>query len=135
MPNIGNYAKVIQTFKKVLAATEEHAAKMPDVSQIREELQNTVGEAEEAKVRQESHTATRQATTQELKEIVDRGRDLVMLLQSAAKLGLGPRSEQLVQFGTAPLRGRSRRPAVEEPEPPPLPEAPAPESQSQGSEQ
>ena len=135
MPNTGSYAKVVQTFKKVLAATQEHAAKMPDVSQIREDLQVTVGKAEETKARQESHTATRQATTQELKEVVDHGRDLVMRLQSAAKLGLGPRNEQLVQFGSAPLRGRSRRPAVEEPEPPPLPEAPAPESQSQSSEQ
>lgn len=132
MPNIGSYAKVMQTFKKVLAATEEHSTRMPDVSQVREELQETLAEAELAKTRQDSHTAARQATTQELEEILARGRDLVMRLQFAAKLALGPRSEQLVQFGSAPLRGRTIKPKVT---PPPGPEAPAPESQSQGSEQ
>jgi len=131
MPNTGSYAQVVQLFKKVLAATLEHAAKMPDVSQLREELQVTLLDAEGAKTRQESHTATRQATTQELEEILVRGRDQVMRLQFAAKLALGPRNEQLVQFGSAPLRGRPAKPKVA---PPPLPEAPAPETQSQGSE-
>jgi len=134
MPNTGSYAKVVQTFKKVLAATEEHAAKMPDVSQLREELQGVLLDAEGAKVRQDSLTATRQATTQELKEILVHGRDLVMRLQFAAKLALGPRNEQLVQFASAPLRGRTTKPKGV----PPPPEAPAPEtvpqSLSQGGE-
>lgn len=134
MPNIGNYAKVIQTFRKVLAASEEHATRMPpEVSQVRDQLYDTLHQAEAAKARQDSLTATRQAATQELEEIVDRGRDLVMRIQSAAKLALGPRNEQLVQFGSAPLRRRPRKPA-EPQEPPPPVEAPAPKSQPQGSE-
>lgn len=129
MPNTGSYAKVLQTFRKVLAATAEHAAKLPDVSQLREELQGALLDAEGAKTRQDSLTATRQATTQELEEILDRGRDLVMRLQFAAKLALGPRNEQLVQFGSAPLRGRTVKPKV------PLPEAPAPETAPQSQSQ
>lgn len=132
MPNTGSYAQVVQMFKKVLAATAEHAAKLPDVSQLREELQATLLDAEGAKARQESLTATRQATTQELEEVLTQGRDLVMRLQFAAKLALGPRNEQLVQFGSAPLRGRGGKPKVVLP----LPEAPAPaaELESQSGE-
>ena len=131
MPNTGSYAKVLQTFRKVLAATAEHAAKLPDVSQLREELQGVLLDAEGAKVRQDSLTATRQATTQELEEILAHGRDLVMRLQFAAKLALGPRNEQLVQFGSAPLRGRNGKPKVV----PPPPEAPAPETAPQSQSQ
>lgn len=132
MPDIGTYPKVIQDWKKVLAATAEHADDLGDVSEVRQELQATLLLAEAVKARQESFAAARQVATQELEEILDRGRDLAMRLRFAAKLKLGPRNEQLVQFGSAPLRRRGRRP--KEDPPPPLPEAPAPEPQSQSSE-
>jgi hypothetical protein len=127
MPDIGNYAKVVQDWKTILAATEEHATKMPDVETERQELQLTLKKAEEVKARQGSHTASRQAATQELEEVLAFGRDLAMRLRFAAKLGLGPRNEQLVQFGAAPLRSRAGKPKPVLP----LPEAPAPEPQSQ----
>ncbi|HVG09101.1 MAG TPA: hypothetical protein VNM67_15455 [Thermoanaerobaculia bacterium] len=132
MPDIGSYAKVVQDWKKVLAATEEHEWKMPDVAQVRQQLQQELTKAEGAKTRQDSHTAWRQLATQELKEVLITGRDLAMRLRFAAKLGLGPRNEQLVQFGVAPLRGRAGKPKVVLP---PVPEAPAPEPQSQSSEE
>ncbi len=126
MPDIGSYAKVIQDWRKVLAAAEEHEAKMPDVQLEREQLQVELLQAEGVKVRQESHAASRQVATQELDEVLIRGRDLVMRIRFAAKVGLGPRNEQLVQFGIAPLRSRAGKlkPAL------PLPEAPAPEAEA-----
>jgi hypothetical protein len=133
MPNIGNYAKVVQDWTQLLAATEEHAAKMTDLSAERQELEQTLQKAEEVKARQESHTASRQASTQELGEILAHGRDVAMRLRFAAKVKLGPRSEQLVQFGAAPLRKRkataataAKRRAKEKPEPVPEPQSKQP---------
>jgi len=132
MPDTGSYAKVVQDWKKVLAATEEHVLKMPEVGLERQELQQTLEVTEGVKARQDSHAASRQAATQELVELLAFGRDLAMRLRFAAKLGLGPRNEQLVQFGAAPLRSRSGTPKVVLP---PFPEDPKPEPQSQDSEQ
>lgn len=128
MPNIGNYAKVVQDWTQLLAATEEHAAKMTDVSAERQELEQTLKKAEEVKARQESSTAARQVATQELTEVLAHGRDVAMRLRFAAKVKLGPRNEQLVQFGSAPLRKRKastvKRRAKSKPEPPPEPQPP-----------
>lgn len=106
MPSTGNYAKVVQGWKQILAATEEHAVKMTDASAERQELEQTLVKAQEIKARQESHTASRQASTQELSEVLAHGNDVAMRLRFVAKVKLGPRNEQLVQFGAAPLRKR-----------------------------
>ena len=127
MPDTGNYAKVVQQWKQLLAATEEHAEDLPDMEEERLQLQAILQRAEEVKVRQQSHKASMQAATQELEEVLVRGRELAMSLRTAAKLGLGARNEQLVQFGVAPLRRRvTPKPEVN---PPPSPEAPAPEGE------
>lgn len=124
MPDVGNYAKVVQDWKLILAASEEHVEKLPDVEAERLQLQAILQKAEEVKARQQSHKASGQAATQELEEVLVRGREIAMSLRIAAKLGLGVRNEQLVQFGAAPLRRRiTRKPEVT---PPPPPEAPAP---------
>ena len=106
MPSTGSYAKVVQGWKQILAATEEHAAKMTEATEERQDLEQTLVKAEEIKARQESHTASRQASTQELLEVLAHGNDVAMRLRLVAKVKLGPRNEQLVQFGAAPLRKR-----------------------------
>ena len=133
MPSTGNYAKVVQGWKQILAATGEHADKMTDASTERQELEQTLKKAEEIKARQESHTASRQASTQELSEVLARGNDVAMRLRFVAKVKLGPRNEQLVQFGAAPLRKRkataataAKRRAKEKPEPVPEPQTKQP---------
>ena len=133
MPSTGNYAKVVQGWKQILAATEEHAAKMTEATEEREELEKTLQKAEEVKARQESHTASRQASTQELSEVLAHGNDVAMRLRFAAKVKLGPRNEQLVQFGAAPLRKRrasaataAKRRAKDKPEPVPEPQSKQP---------
>jgi hypothetical protein len=130
MPSTGNYAKVVQRWKQILAATEEHADKMTDASAERQELEQTRQKAEEVKARQESHTAGRQASTQELSEVLAHGNDVAMRLRFVAKVKLGPRSEQLVQFGAAPLRkrkasGTGKRRGKDKPEPVPEPQTSA----------
>lgn len=132
MPSTGNYAKVVQGWKQILAATEEHAAKMTDASEERQELEQTLQKAAEIKARQESHTASRQASTQELSEVLAHGNDVAMRLRFVAKVKLGPRNEQLVQFGTKPLRNRkssgttAKRKAKDKPEPVPEPQSKQP---------
>ena len=127
MPGTGNYTKVVQEWKQLLAATEEHADELPDVEEERLQLQATLQRAEGVKARQQSHRASGQAATQELEEVLVRGREIAMSLRIAAKLGLGARNEQLVQFGVAPLRRRvTPKPEVN---PPPPPEAPAPDGE------
>lgn len=130
MPSTGNYAKVVQGWKQILSATVEHADKMTDASKERQELEETLKRAEEIKARQESHTAARQASTQELTEVLAHGNDVAMRLRFVAKVKLGPRNEQLVQFGAAPLRKRKastakrRAKSKVEPVPEPQPQQP-----------
>ena len=38
MPSTGSYAKVVQGWKQILAATEEHAAKMTEATEERQDL-------------------------------------------------------------------------------------------------
>jgi hypothetical protein len=63
----------------------------------------------EAKSRQDALQAQRQAVTQELEKLVAQGKETSIRLRGVARADLGPRSEQLVHFGVAPLRKRSAR--------------------------
>lgn len=128
MPNTTTYTDVVVDWEKLLAGVEDHDEQLGEATQEeRDELQQILGEAKVAKARQDSHTAARQQATQELQQILERGRDVAMKMRSAIKAKVGLRNEILVQFGIAPLRRRVRKPVVAPfPPPPPTPEAPAP---------
>jgi hypothetical protein len=120
MPNSLAFNVAVPDWKEILAAAIEHAAILPDLTFERTALGGFIEQAETLRVRQLSLTATRQATTQELNNVIRAGQEVARHMRDAAKFKLGQRNEQIVQFKVAPLRKRPRKAAT--------PEKPAPET-------
>ena len=122
MPVASSYADVITDWEALLMAVLENAPNLPDVERTRAAFQEHVAKTKEVKARQDSHTAARQEATQELKQRLKDGREFAIRLRGVVKANIGPKSERLVQFGIAPIRKRTRKPAAT----PPVVEPPAP---------
>jgi hypothetical protein len=106
MPKISTYGDAISDLIRLLAAAEENANQLPDITVIKFELGTVLSIAQDAKRRQDHHVSERQSATQELRNALDRGHDAAIQLRSAARLAFGARNEKLVQFRVAPLRKR-----------------------------
>ena len=128
MPNTGSYPSVIRDWQLLLAATAENAARMPEAEDLRQALEQHLAATIALKASQDSAKAGRQRMTQELKAMLDQGREFAMRLRGLAKARIGPKNEQISQFGVAPLRRRSRQsksPPVTSPPVPPEATPPA----------
>ena len=116
MPDTGSYPKQTHDWEGVLAAAEENAAALPDLTTENASLRQTLDKARTLKDLQASHQAARQETTQNLKETLKEGRDLASQLRDAAKFKIGRRNARLVQFNITPLRPRTKKAAPPPPE-------------------
>jgi hypothetical protein len=106
MPNKGSFPKTTNDWEGVLAAVEENAALLPDVQAEKTALQAALEKVRSLKDQQTSFRASKQQTTQDLKQALAEGRQLAEKLRDAAKFKIGRRSERLVQFSVSPLRTR-----------------------------
>jgi hypothetical protein len=112
-----SYADMVRQWEKLLAAVQEKAESLPSVEIHRTAMELVFGEVKDVKARQDSLQAARQAATQELDALLTKAGEASMRLRGVVKADIGPKSEQLVHFGVAPLRKRSRRAtAVKPPE-------------------
>jgi outer membrane murein-binding lipoprotein Lpp len=109
---------MIRQWEKLLAAVQEHAPSLPSADIHRATMEQMVGQVKDVKARQDSLQAARQATTQELEALLTKTSEASIRLRGVVKADIGPKSEQLVHFGIAPLRKRSRRAAEIEVKPP-----------------
>ncbi len=121
MPSVSAYGKVFRKWERVVGACNENLSKLPGVEPMRDEALAVLEEARALKIQQEQLEGTRKAVTQRLKGLVDEGSVKVRKLQSFVKAHLGPRNEQLPQFGVTPDRKRSDQPKRSK-----KPETPAP---------
>jgi hypothetical protein len=119
MPNTSSYADVIRDWQVVLAAVADHASTMPEAEELRAALEKHMAETVALKAQQDAAKANRQQRTQDLRKMLDEGRELAMRLRGFAKARIGPKSEQISQFGVAPLRKRGRQAAKPQEVPPP----------------
>ena len=108
---VTSYPDLIREWERLLNAAKENAANLPSAEIYRTTMQKIFDQVKDAKLRQDSLQAERQAVTQEFDKLVLAGKDAAMRLRGAARIDLGPRSEQLVHFGVAPLRKRAARAA------------------------
>jgi hypothetical protein len=129
------FADVLQEWASLLTAVADRAPDMAPVEPHRAALAETLEKAKKAKGVQESHGASRQSTTQTLKEILVEGKDRAIRLRGAIRAELGPTTEQLTQFGIRPLRRRPLRHKQQggTPSPTPAPQPEIPEA-AQGTE-
>jgi hypothetical protein len=108
-----SYKKTVPDLESLLAACRENEAFLPDLTSDRTALELGLSKARVLWDRQVSFTASRQATTQQLRQVLQESREIAERLRDAVKSKIGRRNEQLVQFKVAPLRRSSRRAAAE----------------------
>ena len=110
MSSVNAQADVAQDWKGLLDSTEKSPDVLPSVETERQALSLTLDQFHALKAQQEQLTALRQATTQQLGEVIVRGKDLAIQIRSVLRGKVGPRSERLVHYKIAPIRRRSRKP-------------------------
>jgi hypothetical protein len=123
-----------KTYKGVLGAWEQlhtmletNKEELPMFELSRVQFAEFLAKAKEAAQRQAIHTAGKQESSKELKELITEGERVATLLRQGLKTRYGIRSEKLVEFGLQPFRGRPRKAKPEE-EKLPLPASPDPQT-------
>lgn len=109
MPEIKSYADLIRDWEKMLTSVNERQDQLPNIEAFRQPVEQLLAEAKVIKARQDAATGDRQRATQELKEVITRGRDLVGKLRQAVRAHLGLKNEMLILFGVMPVRRRVRK--------------------------
>jgi hypothetical protein len=122
MPNDSQtYGNILDGFRRLQVAIQENTAHLPDIGTERVALDTALLQAQDAKSRQDLHTAGKQRATQDFKEAIVRGKDAARQIQNAAKFKLGSRDELLVHFQVTPLRKHGPRKAAAAKQPPTTP--------------
>jgi hypothetical protein len=103
------FSDLLREWEGLLGAVTEHGSDLARVEPHRAALADTLEGIKQAKILQDAHRATRQRTTQTLKEMVVAGKDRAARLRGAVRAELGTANEQLVQFGIPPVRRRVTR--------------------------
>lgn len=120
-----SFADLMRDWRKVLTACADNAAALTTAEPQRTQVEKMLKEAEDLKAQQDSHTASKQATVQQLQDLLKEGREAVRRLRAMVKATLGTDKEILTQFGIAPNRKRGKRKAALVKKPP-APESPPP---------
>ena len=124
MPTDNTFKNATANWQDILAACLEHAATLPDLTVETTALSGFLDRLKGLRVQQESHKASKQETTQEMRKVIKDGQEVARRIRDAAKFKIGQHSERLVQFKVKPLRPRPRKTAATQEEP----ETPAPET-------
>ena len=104
-----SYADLLREWDALLRAVDDNRDTLPEAERCSEDLLAKYLELKQLKAEQEAARANFLRTTQLMRQVIAAGQVDAMRVRSAAKIGLGPRNEGLVQFGVTPVRPRSRR--------------------------
>lgn len=127
MPKITAFAKIFRDWEGLIGACIRNAAILLGVDALLALLQGNLEEARQLKIEQEDLEGRRKAVTQRLGVVVEEGRDNARKLRAMVLSQLGPKSEQLTQFGLTPIRKGSRKgKPAEVPPPAPVPDGQTP---------
>jgi hypothetical protein len=134
-------ADVLHDWQELLAASADNAADLAAAEPQRQAVEEHLKTARELRARQESHRASRQQLTKEIKQLIADGQEAARRLRSGVKANIGTKTERLTQFKIAPIRprgGKSKAPQVNPPEGTSTPEPPvvkAAEPATEGDQQ
>ena len=126
MPQITAFGKIFRDWEGLVGACIQNIALLLGIDGLLTSLQGNLAEARQLKIQQEDLEGRRKAVTQRLGVVVEEGRDNARKLRGLVLSQLGPKSEQLTQFGLTPIRKGSRKgKTTEPPAPTPTPDGPA----------
>lgn len=114
---------VLGDWEQLHQMLEVNKADLPALEISRVQFADFLAKAKEASQRQAMHTAGKQESSKQLKDLLTEGERVATLLRQGLKARYGIRSEKLAEFGLQPFRGRSRKEKPEE-ENPPTPKPP-----------
>lgn len=117
MATNNSFADLMLDWQKLLAACADNAAALTTAEPQRAQVEKMLQEAQALKAQQESHTASKQSTVQQLDDLLRDGREAARRLRAMVKALVGTDKESLVQFGIAPnrKRGKKKKPAESPP--------------------
>jgi len=107
----------IGDWQRLLAPLAANGDDLKHLEVPRARLAAMAAEAENLKKQQAAQRAAKQASSQQLREMLAEGERLATLLRQAVKQHYGIRAEKLAEFGLQPFRGR--KPAATAPTPTP----------------
>lgn len=113
MASVNAQADVARDWKGLLDSTEKSPDVLPLILDERQALAQFLEDFQVIKARQEELKALRQETTQQLKEVVARGKEVVVQIRSVLRGKVGPWNERLVHYKISPIRRRTRKPVTE----------------------
>ncbi len=118
MPSLTAQADVALDWKELLDSTVNSPDLFASVETELQTLAQFLETFQVLKARQLELKAQRQETTQQLREIVARGKEAAVTIRSVLRGKVGPWSERLVHFKVTPIRRRLRKPVVVDIQPP-----------------
>jgi hypothetical protein len=124
-----NQADTLARFKRLIDSLEEGTPEIPELTAARAKLGAMYDRLLTLYAEQAAMAAARQAATREIESILEEGRRTANYLRIGLKTHYGKASEQLVEFGIQPFRGRSRRKKRPAPESGSAGEPPSPSSE------
>ena len=115
-----SYSDMLGTWQRLLQAFVANTGDLAHLEVPRAKLATLYTNAVGITTQQAALKASKQDSSQQIKQIAADGRRLASLLRSGVKEHYGPKAEKLTEFGMQPFRGRKAK--VPAPAPPPPPE-------------
>jgi hypothetical protein len=109
MPDLNSFADKTRDWRGLLDACAANPDLFINLEPYRVPLTEALDKATSLKAQQEQMAGLRQATTQQLNEVLEQGSEAARRLRRFVAAQLGTKSEQLPQFGVQPRRRRPRR--------------------------
>ena len=133
MPKVTAHGKIFRDWEALLGACEKNVSVLTGVEPLRTEMETFLAQARELKLQQENFNGQKKATTQQLRELIDRGTEASRMLRAFVVSRIGTKTELGKMFGLVPT-GRKPKKAKAQAQKPPAPPQSAQPSNPQGSE-
>jgi hypothetical protein len=119
-----SYSGMLGVWQRLLVALAANTADLGHLELSRTKLETLFTKVVDIAKQQAALKASKQESSQQIKQAAAEGRRLATLLKSGVKEHYGPTAEKLTEFGVQPFRGRKAK-AVPAASVPPHPEPPA----------
>ena len=107
-----SYSEMLGAWQRLLVALSANTGDLAHLEVSRAKLAALFSQAVNITTQKAALTASKQESSQQIKQIAGDGRRLATLLRSGVKEHYGPKAEKLAEFGLQPFRGRKAKAAV-----------------------
>jgi len=134
MPKLTSHGKVFRDWEALLGACEKNVNTLTGVEPLRTEMETFLAQARELKLQQENFNGQKKATTQQLRELIDRGTEASRMLRAFVVSRIGTKSELGKMFGLVPNGRKTRKSKTPAAKPPVVSQATAAASPAEPAE-